>query len=185
MGELKVKLPRRNSYHSMKHITMNHDDFRTIEVGNSFHADDSTSDIGAETTPAGVIHLYFTTPATKEIIVSFSAFCSTAASVCTIREGWSAGGGASGDSVTAHCLNRGTRKKTSALTILTQADAVTSGGTILHQETLAAGSIWGGDLSETHPWCLAASTNYSIEVKLNGAGVARVGMHWYERVLKA
>ena len=178
-----TRVPHRNSYHPSKMITIPHEFFKTIEVGNFFHAYDSTANIGAETTPADTIEIYFTTPATTEIIMSFGGFCSTAAAVFTLREGWSAGGGASGDAVTAICLTRGTKKKTSNLTLLKQADTITSGGTILAQQTLTAASRVGGSFSDDHPWSLAASTNYSISIYLAAAGVADIGIHWYERTL--
>lgn len=178
-----TRIPHRNSYNPSKIITIPHDFFKIIEVGNFFHAHDNSANIGAETTPADTIEIYFTTPANKEIIMSFEGYCSAAGAEFTIREGWSAGGGASGDALSAICFSRGTKKKTAGLSLLIQADTITSGGTVLHQETLSSGVREGGEFNEATPYALATSTNYSVSVKLAGAGVANIGVHWYERSL--
>jgi len=184
MGQLKVIIPFRNAYNPEKQIVISHDFFKIVEVGNAFHALDTSANIGAEENPADTIELYFTTPAETEIIVSFEAYCSTAAAVFTLREAYTAGGViANGDQVNSICLNRGTRKKISNLAIYKQADTITSGGLILHQEALTAGKKSGGDLSDTHPWCFAGSTKYGASIYLAAAGVAYLTMHWYERTL--
>ena len=183
MGSLTTRIPRKNAFNPSKVVTVDHEFFKIIEVGNIFHASDTTANIGAETTPADTIEIYFTTPADKIIVASFGAFCSTAGAIFTLREGWTAGGGASGDALTPICLNREEHKTTPSLSLKIQADTITSGGTVLDQKNLTAGKFDGGDFKDTHPWSLATSTNYGVSVYLSGAGVAEVTMHWYERLI--
>ena len=180
MGDLRVKIPKRNAYHPSKMITIPYEDFKIVEVGKYFHAIDTTANLGGET--GNMIHLVFTTPAATEIICHVGGFCSTAAAVFTFMEAPTAGGTGSGASAASICLNRGTRKETSGLTILKDTTTITSGGITLHTEIIAAGNR---SANEDHLWCLAASTKYSITMYLAAAGVSEVNMHWYERVLKA
>jgi len=178
------KLHQRDRFHSSKTVVVDAFDYH-IRAGNAYHVADNTANIGAETTPADTIELYFLTPAAVlsiEIVAVFSAFCSTAGAVYTLREAYTGGGGASGDAVTPINLNRSS-SNTSALatSIDIQADTITSGGTVLQQETLTAGARLGATLKEEHMWILKAATLYGASIYLNGAGVADVGMHWYER----
>ena len=61
MGDAATRVPHRNAYNASKVITVPHEFLKVIEVGNFFHAHDSTANIGAETTPADTIEIYFTT----------------------------------------------------------------------------------------------------------------------------
>ncbi len=183
MGQQLVREPKRNAYDSLKKINVPYEDFKIVEIGSYFHAYDSTTDIGAEEAPADALEIYFTTPAATEIVAHFDGFCSAAGAVFKIEEAYGAGG-ASGAAVgTSYCMNRGTRKKTSALEVYKKPTAITSGGVVLWSETLVAGNR---SSSENHLWCLAASTEYGISLQgADAANVAFVAMHWYERVLKA
>lgn len=162
-----------------KVITQDFMEYTNKCCGNVFRCQDNTADIGAETTPADTIEIYFTTPAatTADIHAEFSGFCSTAGAIFKIEEGYAAGGGASGDAATIYCLNR-KRNTTSKITDMKiQADTITSGGTVLLTQTMATGSkVVGEDI----PWVLKAETKYSVSVKLAGAGVAWVAINWHE-----
>jgi len=179
MGSLLLHPLKKNVLASHKQVTLDVIDYH-VRAGNAYYAWDNTTNIGGETTPADTIEIYFTTPAatSKEICAMFSGYCSIAAAVFVLREAYTAGGGASGDAVLAINYNRSS-ENSSSLTILKQADAITSGGTVLWTEILAAGKRTVGHTN--HYWILKPATAYGVSVFLNGAGVADVCMHWYER----
>jgi len=175
---------RANKFHSSKMVTVPDFNYHII-AGNAYHCWDSTANIGAETTPADTIEIYFTTPAATEKLISafIDGFCSTAAAVMTFREAYTGGGDATGDAVTALNINRRS-SNTSAIasSLKKQADAITSGGTVLWTEILTAGKKAGQSSSMMlHPFLLKAATKYGISVYLAGAGVANVSMHWFEQ----
>ena len=182
MADVTLKPLQGKKFSGSRIVTVPDFDYHVL-AGNAYHCDDSTGNIGAETTPADTIEFYFTTPAatSKTIYAVFHAFCSTAAAVFTVREAYTAGGGASGDAVAAINLNRNS-DNTSLLTILKQADAITSGATstVLHSEILTAGVRTGGSSTDDHLWELKAATAYGISVYRAAAGVANVDMHWIE-----
>ena len=181
MGKQIIRNIRKNSINTLKQVVLSDFGMNT-EMGISFHAWDSTSNIGGVGTPEDTIELYFETPAAtgKQIVIWPGVFCSTGGAVFTIREGYTAGGGVSGDAVTAINLNRASTN-TSDLTILKAADTITSGGTVLFTKTLTAGKKVGGAGEDAHRWVLAPETKYSVSVKLAAAGVVFVILHWIER----
>lgn len=183
MGDKKIHKIKTNRFHSSKMLTVPEFNYH-IKIGNAYHCWDNTANIGAEATPVDTIELYFTTPIStgKEIVAFVNGFCSTADAVFVFREGYSAGG-TNGDAVTPININRGsTNTSAMASSINKQADAITSGGTILWTEIITAGKKAGAALGMMdHPFILNANTNYGVSVYLAAAGVANVSMHWFEQ----
>ena len=179
MGNLCLNPLEKNRLFRSKMVTMSDFDYY-IRAGKAYHADDSTANIGGEAAPADTIELTFTTPAAGTgIYATFNAFCSTAAAVFTLREGFTAGG-TGGGALSLVNLNRNSTNTSSLTSPLITNTVITSGGTVLHQETLTAGIVTNNGLDDNHPWVLKHSTKYGISVYLAAAGVARVSMHWIE-----
>jgi len=148
-----------------------------IHGGSSYTCQDTTANLGGET--GDHLQLLFTTADVAKRAHLFYHAYGAGACYITLREA-PTGGGAGGSAATILNRRRDSAKTSSAIASVTKGATASTGGNLLIEHYVGAGTKDGGEVRGTNEWVLAPNTTYALRIYDTSAITAWIDLSWYE-----